>query len=95
MPCDKQNEKIFDFARLFYRATKDKPLDKIESALMNLKSNDSELHNLLSERVATGPSAHLSGTPDEWALYLRCCNLRSLFLKPTAHIQDVKNQLLK
>jgi hypothetical protein len=62
---DKQNQNVFDFARQFYRATKDKPLERIENALMNLESNDSELHDLLFVRTATGPSAHLSGTSEE------------------------------
>jgi hypothetical protein len=94
-PRDKQTQNVFYFARQFYKATKDKPLDRIEDALMNLESNDYELSNLLKVRTETGPSAHLSGTPEEWSKYLRCCNLRSLFLKPTAYIQDVKNQILK
>jgi hypothetical protein len=95
MPRDKQTQNAFDFARQFYKATKDKPLDRIEDALMNLESNDSELYDLLKVSTATGPSAHLSETPEEWSKYLTCRNLGSLFLKPTAHIQDVKNQILK
>jgi hypothetical protein len=94
-PHDKPTQNVFDFAKQFYKTTKDKPLDRIEDALMNLESNDAELADLLHMRTATGPSAHLSGTPEEWHKYLRCCNLRSLFLKPTAYIQDVKNQILK
>jgi hypothetical protein len=92
-PRDKQNKNVYDFARLFLRATKDKAPLQVETALVNIKSNDSELHNIFAVRTASGPS-HLGGTPDEWFYFPRFCNLKSLFLRPTTHIEDVKNQLL-
>jgi hypothetical protein len=75
-PCDKSTQ----FAKQFYKTTKDKSLRRIEDALMNLESNDAELADLVRAW------AHLSENPEEWHLYLRCCNLKSLFLNPTAYI---------
>jgi hypothetical protein len=37
---DKSTQNVFDFARQFYKTTKDKLLENIEAALMNLESND-------------------------------------------------------
>jgi hypothetical protein len=75
-PRDKSTQNVFDFAKQFDKTTKDKSLRRIEDALMNLESNDAEFPNLLHTHTATGASAHL-GTPEEWHLYLRCCNLKS------------------
>jgi hypothetical protein len=50
-PCDKQNENVYNFARQFFKSTKDKPPFQVETALRNLISNDSDLFNILSVRT--------------------------------------------
>jgi hypothetical protein len=61
---------------------------------MNLISDDEELNKYLSTFSLSGPTVLLNGTPEEWSFFPRLCNLRSLFLKPTSYMEDVRDKLL-
>jgi hypothetical protein len=87
-------EGVYAFAKNFYKVVKDKPPQRVEAVLMNLTSDDENLNTYLSTFSVSGPTASLNGTAEEWHWYPRLCNSRSLFLKPTSYMEDVRDKLL-
>jgi hypothetical protein len=87
-------ESVYPFAENFYRVSKEKSDQQINDALMSLCSVDNKLGKFLRAYSASGPTADLNGTPEEWMNLPLLCNLRSQFLKPTSHILTMRDTLV-
>jgi hypothetical protein len=85
---------VHPFAENFYKVTKGKYDEQINNALMRLCSGDDKLRKFLCAYSASGPTANLNGTAEEWINFPLLCNLRSQFLKPTSHILTVRDALV-